>query len=250
MIPAIKAEFLKLLTVRSTYFTVLAALAIVILFAGFGGGYRIDTQNLHNPATLASESANAILFGGIILALVGLLLFAHEYRYNTILYTLTSSNSRAKSLLAKLVAVTIFAIIVSAALAIFSPFCTIIGIHIANKHLISQTFPVWPVLWRCVFVGWGYAMYAFILTAIIRSQVGSIVTFLLIPLIGEHLIMSIFKNSGKYLPFNNLQSAVNSLLPGGDTTSISMKHSVTVTCLYIAVGLLISFILFVRRDAN
>lgn len=250
MMSALKAEFQKLLTVRSTYFTVLIALVIVALFAGFGDGYRATAQNLHNPTILATESANAILFAGIIVAIVGLLLLANEYRYNTILYTLTSSNNRAKSLLAKVVAVTVFAIIVSAILALFSPLCAIIGTHLAGKHFVPQTFHIWHVLWQCIFVGWGYAMYAFILAAIIRSQVGSIVTFLLVPLIGEHIIMSIFKSSGNYLPFNNLQSVVNSLLLKGNATPISTPHAVTVACIYIAAGLFASFILFARRDAT
>src|SRR5579863_2328529 len=111
MISAIKAEFLKLLTVRSTYFIVLISFAIVALVAGYGNGYRIDSFRLHNPGILANESGNSIIFVGAILALAGLLLLAHEYRYNTILYTLTSSNNRAKSLAAKIVVVSVFAVI-------------------------------------------------------------------------------------------------------------------------------------------
>jgi len=250
MMSALKAEFRKLLSVRSTYFITLLAFVIVALFAGFGNGYRADTQNLHNPALLANQSANAVLFAGIVLAFAGLLLLGHEYRYNTILYTLTSSNNRAKSLLAKVLTVTAFAIAASALIAFFSPLSTIVGANLAGKHMVTQVFPVGRILWQCVFVGWGYAMYAFILTAIIRSQVGSIVTFLLVPLIGEHIIMGIFSGSGKYLPFNNLQSVVNSLLPRGADTSISTTHGVIVASTYIAVGLVVSFILFARRDAN
>ena len=251
MIAALKSEFRKLLTVRSTYFIVLITLGIVALFAGFGNGYQADPQHLSNPGLLVSESANGILFVGIILALVGLLLLAHEYRYNTILYTITSSNSRAKSLLAKIIAVTVFAVIASVMVTFFSPLCTIIGTHLAGKHMVAQTFPVWHVLWQCLCVGLGYAMYAFIITAIVRSQVGAIVTFLLVPLIGEHIIMAIFSSSYKYLPFNNLQAVVNSdLLRGEATSKISTAHSVATAGIYIVVGLVVSFILFARRDAN
>src|SRR5580700_1947831 len=111
MISSLKAEFRKLLTVRSTYFIVLIVLAIVALFAGLGDGFKASAQDLSKPGVLAGQSANGILFVGVILALVGLLLLAHEYRYNTILYTITSSNSRAKSLLAKIIAVTVFAML-------------------------------------------------------------------------------------------------------------------------------------------
>lgn len=250
MIPALKAEFRKLLTVRSTYFIVIVSFAIVALVAGYGNGWRAATQQLNNPGLLANEAANSMLFVGIILALAGLLLLANEYRYNTILYTLTSTNNRAKSLLAKLLTITVFAIVVCVCITFFTPICTIVGAHLAGKNLVPQTFPIWQVVRQCLFVGWGYAMYAFILTAIIRSQVGSIVTFLLVPLIGEHIIIAIFKSSGNYLPFNNLQAVVNSVLEKGNQSSISVAHGATVACIYIAVGLVASFILFSRRDAN
>jgi len=249
MIHALKAEFRKLLSVRSTYYIVIITLAIVLLVTGWGNGVKADAGTLHNPHFLASEATNAVFIGGIILAVVGLLIVGHEYRYNTILYTLTSSNNRAKSLLAKFIAVTVFALVTTAAVLFFAPLCTMVGIHLADKHLVAQTFPIWTMLRDNLFIGWGYMMYALIIAAIIRSQVGSIVTFLLIPLVGEHIVEAIFKSSMNYMPFNSLQAVANNLLPSADN-SVSTTHNVVVTCMYVAVGALVSFILFARRDAN
>src|SRR5579875_3621494 len=117
MIASIKAELRKLLTVRSTYFISIIALIIVILVAGWGNGFRADTSSLRSSSFLASQATNAVLFDGILIAIIGLLLLGHEYRYNTILYTLTSSKSRVKSLLAKVIVVSIFALIASAIIA-------------------------------------------------------------------------------------------------------------------------------------
>lgn len=247
MISALKSELRKLLTVRSTYVIVLISLILVALFAGFGDGFRANPGSLHLPGLLMSESANAIMFVGLILAFAGLLLLGHEYRYNTIMYTLTSSNRRLKVLLAKLLVISLFAVVTSLAVAFFSPLCTIIGAHLHGYHIVPQHFDYWSVIWRCAFVGWGYAVYAFILIAIMRSQVGSIVTFLLIPLIGENILGHIFKNAQQYFPFTSLQSVASSTHLGDRVAS---PHAVTVSLAYIVVGLIVSAVLFSRRDAN
>lgn len=248
MIDSIRAEFRKLLTVRSTYFIVLICLAMIVLFAGYGDGIKAPAEALRDPNWLAHESYSAISFVGLITALVGLLLFAHEYRYNTIMYTLTSSNSRLKSLLAKVLVVSKFAVVMSIVFAFFAPLCAMIGIHLAGHSLGPQTFDVWQVLWRCMFVGWGYAMFAFVLVAIIHSQVGAIVAFLLIPLIGENILGNVFKATAHYLPFMSLQGVVPT---GGPVAgAASLHHDVYVSLAYVAVGLAISAVLFKRRDAN
>lgn len=247
MIASIRAELRKILTVRSTYFILLICLAIIGLFAGYGDGFKASPQLIRDPNWLAHESYSAIIFVGLLAALVGLLSFGHEYRYNTIMYTLTASNSRLKSLWAKMLVVTLFSLVASVLFALFSPLCSYIGIQLSGNTLGPQVFPVWDVLWRCMFVGWGYAMFAFILVAIIRSQVGAIVAYLMIPLIGENILANVFKSTQGYLPFMSLQSVVPTL---STPQSQSLSHYVTVTLVYIGIGLVVSSLLFMRRDAN
>lgn len=247
MIPVIKAEFRKLLTVRSTYFIVLASLAITALFAGFIEGFRNNAASLNQPDLLATESTSAIVFVGLILAFAGLLLAGHEYRYNTIMYTLTASNRRYKVLLAKFITISIFALLTAALIAFFSPFCTILGAHLAGKHIGPQHFALWAILWRCLVCGWGYAMYALILIIILRNQIGAIVTFLLVPLIGENILTLLVKNNSKYLPFTAVQSIASPTDLGNHTTS---GHELVVVLVYVVAGLAVGAILFMRRDAN
>ena len=247
MIATLKSEFRKLFTVRSTYAIFIISLALVALFAGFGDGYKATTSGLQNPEMLMSESSNAIVFVGLILAFAGLLLVGHEYRYNTIMYTLTASNRRIKVLLAKFVTVSVFAIAAGLIMGMFSPLCTIIGTHLHHYHMVAQHFDYWSVIWRCAFVGWGYSMYAFILIFIMRNQIGSIVTFLLIPLIGESIIGHIFTKSNNYMPFTMLQAVSSPHELGNNTTT---AHAAMVALTYIVVGLIVGAVLFVRRDAN
>lgn len=247
MINALRSEFRKLLTVRSTYFIVLIAFVIVALFAGYGDGFRAETGHLRDPGLLASESANAIVFVGLLFAFVGLLLVGHEYRYNTIMYTLTASNRRTKVLIAKFLAITAFALVTGLLVIFFSPLCTIVGAHLAGKHIGPQHFDLWPVIWHCLFCGWAYAMYAFILITLLRSQIGAIVTFLLVPLIGENILGGIFKSLPKDLPFTAAQAVAQPTGLGNHTTS---GREAIVVLIYVVVGLVVSWVLFSKRDAN
>jgi ABC-2 type transport system permease protein len=247
MLDSLKSEFRKLFTVRSTYAIFFISLLLVALFAGFGDGFRGSAASLQRPDLLMSESSSAIMFVGLILAFAGLLLVGHEYRYITIMYTLTANNRRLKVLLSKFLTISIFAILTGIIVSACSPLFTIIGAHLHGNHLGAQHFDYWSTLWHCAFVGWGYAMYAFILVFIMRNQVGSIVTFLLIPLIGENIISHIFTKSANYMPFTMLQAVATPQHLGNNTTT---AHAATVSLVYVVVGLLVAAILFLKRDAN
>src|ERR1700750_3214602 len=104
------------------------------------------------------------------------------------MYTLTSTTRRLKILAAKFIAFSVFAIITGLLISFFSPLCTIVAVHLHGGVIGPQVFDYWSIAWRCAFVGWGYAMYALILVAILRNQIGAIVTFLLVPLIGETIL--------------------------------------------------------------
>jgi ABC-2 type transport system permease protein len=247
MINTIKAEARKLLSVRSTYFIIAASLFITAFFAGFAEGFKGDPKALQSLNLLSGESASAIVFVGFILAFVGLLLAGHEYRYNTIFYTLTSTNRRYKILLAKFIVITVFTALVALVVTFFSPLCTIVGAHLAGKHIGPQVFDVWPLVWHCLMTAWAYAMYAFILILILRNQVGAIVTFLLLPLMGENILMLLLKHNSKYLPFTAAQSIVSPSTMGNHTNTTQAALTVLV---YVTLGFVASTVLFVRRDAN
>ncbi len=127
MMPALKAEFRKLWTVRSTYVILAISLLLILLMAGYGEGFKADKAALHNSGLLAREITSAITALGVFGALVSILLFSHEYRYNTIMYSLTSANNRSKLLLAKILAMTGFAVLFSLVTGVISPLATLAG---------------------------------------------------------------------------------------------------------------------------
>jgi len=246
MIASIRAEFRKLLTVRSTYIVFGFALLLAVFFAFYVDGIKAG-PTVGDPGKLASEVINAINTVSILGALVGVLLVTHEYRYNTIMYTLTLSRSRTQVFFAKLIAISVFAVIFALALAAFSPAMAYLGVQVKGLHLVHQVFPVWSLLWRAVFVGWGFSMIAFVLAMIIRIQVGAFAALFLIPSMIEAIIGLLLKKNAVYLPFNSLGAV---LQHRSDLTSITYGRAALVALVYIVVGCVVAWQLFLRRDAN
>lgn len=248
MISALRAEFRKLLTVRSTYFIIILTALIVCFFAGFIYGFRADHATLASTSYLSGQITGAISAIAMLGAIVGLLLFGHEYRFSLIIYSLTSINSRTKFLLAKIAAVTCFSIVFTVAMAALSLLASIVGTHLHHLAIAPQSINFGAIWWRCLFYGWGYSMFALIIIALIRNQIGAIVAFFLIPSTVESLLSLLLKNNTKYLPF----TALNSLI-GNDqhTTITNSTHVAVITSLaYIIGGWIVAWVLFMRRDAN
>lgn len=258
MIAAIKSEFRKLLTVRSTYILLGLALLYLIFYdfyvVGFKGG--VNAGALTGPASphfimqevaRASDIAAPVLF----MALTAVLFMAHEYRYNTIMYTLTSSNSRSKTLLAKIIAITGFAIVFSLLLEVLAPSLAVLGIHAHHIKLAKQVFYYRDFIWRVLFYGWAYAMIGVLLPLFFRNVVASVAALILLPLTIEPLIgLLLNTNQQQYLPFTALAGVLNTGIIKTGPGVISAERSALAALVYIVVGWVVGWLLFLRRDAN
>jgi len=250
MIASIKSEFRKVLSIRSTYVILLIGVALNMLFAFYVTGWQLDKESLMSPTFMGSQVVSSVSALGLFAGIIAILLVTHEYRYNTIMYTLTANKSRTQVLLAKLVTLTVFALIFTAFFAILSPLLSLLAIHIRHLELGAQDFDAWNLAWRSLLSGWTYVIYGFVLAMIIRVQVGTIAALLLIPTV-EPLIGLVLKQKQAYLPF----MALNNLLTvggegGAPTNSLSDHRAAAVVGVYVVVGLLVAWFLFLRRDAN
>jgi ABC-2 type transport system permease protein len=250
MIAALKAEFKKILTLRSTYIIFIACVAITFLFAFYGDGYKADTHSLQDPHKLATEVSNAIMFLSSIGGLVGLLLVTHEYRHNTIIHTLTASNSRSRVFIAKFIAVSLYAIAFSVFMGALSPLFSYLGVHLSGRTLSPQQFSLWSLAGQALFVGWGFMAMAFIIASIIRNQVGAIATVLLAPGPIIAILGLIFRHSQDYLPYNSLNAVFGQGMGGQAAVKISVSTAMAVSLIYIVLGWLVAWWLFIRRDAT
>jgi len=249
MISAIKAEARKLLSVRSTYFIFAITLALMIFFLFYITGWRAAPADLHNPATLAVAIASAVNAVSIFAALAALLLFTHEYRYNTIMYTLTAANNRNKVLAAKVLVVSVFALVFTGVVILLSPLLVEIGLHAHHLTLVTQILPWHSLLWQCLFFGWGYSMAGLVLAGLIRNQVGAIITLFVGPSTIESLLGLLLKKNTVYLPFTALHNVIGQ---GRDITqgTITPVHAAYVFGAYLLGTWIVAWALFLRRDAN
>ncbi len=246
MIAAIRAEWRKLFTVRSTYVLIILSFLFLILVEFYAKGYKAAGADLHNPHHVADGIIIALNSLPVVLgSIVAILLMTHEYRYNTIMYTLTAVNSRSKVLLAKILAISAFAAVFTFALMVVAPLLIYLGVHAHGNSLAAQTIPYGDLLWRCLFYGWTSILAGLLLAVLIRNQIGAVVALFVIPSL-EQIATLLLKNNAVYLPF----TSSNAVLVSPEKGSLSYGHAAMVFSAYLVVGWVVAWILFLRRDAN
>lgn len=253
MLASLKSEFRKLLTVRTTYWITILAALFVCFIAFYFEGWRLDATTLHDPNQLAGDVTGALNIT-IIGAVIAILLVTHEYRYNTIMYTLTASNSRNKVLLSKFLVASLYALALTALIGVLSPVMSYLGIHAHGHTLVHQVLNYRDLAWRSLFYGWGYGMAGFLLAVATRNQVASIVTLFIVPSVVESLIgFLVLKHNSIYMPFSALSQVLNGPAgTAGSPTSSTMSpgKAAGIYAIYLVVGAIVAWVLFLKRDAN
>lgn len=250
MIPTLKSEFRKLFTVRSTYVITLVVLLLVAFMNFYLEGYKGNTGS---PASTLETTAlqevisNAAGIGALFLAIIAVLFMAHEYRYNTIMHTLTANTRRTTVLLLKMFAVAVFGACFGLMVVLFGVGMYLLGVQLRGESLHSQDLSLWTSLGKVVLYYIGYALIAVMLAALMRAVVGAIAALLLIPTTIEPLIGIVLKDNAVYLPFAALDTIMGASLMQGSLTS---NAAIGVSAIYLAVFGVITWLLFLRRDAN
>lgn len=250
MTASLRAELRKLLTVRSTYVITLLVALFVSIIAFYFEGWHLSAADLRQPTQLAGDvtgGLNVVVFG----AIVAILLMTHEYRHNTIVYTLTSSNSRSKVLFAKFIAVSVYALFLAALIGTLSPVMSYLGVHAHGHSFAPQTLHYANLAWRSLFYGWGYGMAGLLLAVLTRNQIASIVALFLVPdVVEQTLAFFLLKHNSAYMPFSSLTQVLNGPSTGPTSSTLSAGKAAGVYCIYLVVGWIVAWVLFLKRDAN
>ncbi len=247
MIPTLKSEFKKLLTVRSTYIITTLVLFFVGFIAFYVEGWRLDAMQLATPNMLSSNIFGALSLS-VSAAVVAILMIIHEYRYNTIMHTLTNSNSRSKVLLAKIITISCYSIVLTILIGAISAILSYWGVHAAGHSLGHQVLNYGDIIWRSLFFGWSYGMAGLLIAILLRSQAGSLVVLFIFPAIVEPLLSQLLKTNSTYLPFTSQAQVIGNQSVTG--ASISPLRGALVFSSYLLIGWIVAWILFLRRDAN
>jgi ABC-type transport system involved in multi-copper enzyme maturation permease subunit len=186
----------------------------------------------------------------IFVGVSALLLMAHEYRYNTIMYSLTLSNSRTKFLASKLITVFIYITIVSAIYSLLGLGGLILGTHLGGQPLPHQDINVLHYVLKSVFACVAYGLFGLLFAVLLRTLVAAIALLLLGPGPIEALIGLVLKHNAQYLPFTALGQVTASTEMVKSNGYLTPSKSALLVVFYLAVSWLVAWLLFLKRDAN
>jgi len=244
---AFKAELRKIMSVRSTYVWLLATFAMSVLLVGFWiYGYKDVEHAGQNTDAMVKMMLNGIGISGVFMTFPLLLLVGHEYRYNTILYSLTSAKHRFSLFFSKLAVGLFLAVVWVALMAALSCGAFFVGQYFHHGATLPQVLPSLETILRSLAYVTGSIAFGFVIAAIVRSMIASIVIFLLMPSMVEQLLSLVLKDGARFLPF----TALSNLLPSANTGNpATITNLITVTAYAVGFGI-VAAVLFWRRDAN
>jgi ABC-type transport system involved in multi-copper enzyme maturation permease subunit len=262
MMPSLKTEIKKLLTVRSTYFLMLGFLLLGAFFTFYVHGFRADGEAgslSSDPLFVAgsiTQIATVLSLGSVFVAL---LLLGNEYRYNTIVYTLTAINSRNKVLASKILAsvglVFIYSVVST---AILLPLVWA-GAAAAGHSLPHQDINLLAFFAKVVFYCEAFSLVGLLFITLMRNQIGAIVTLLVVPNTVESILTLLLKKNAVYLPFTALQQVIQPQTLQGATAhasgdllagSLSPVKGALVFLAYLVAAWIVAWYLFLKRDAS
>jgi len=197
MLTLIRAEALKLGTVRGPWLLLAAGPALVI--AGISG-LVVSGGDLHDPAMQAKALAHVGLTSIFALAF-GILAVAGEYRHKTITDTYLSTPARGRVIVAKLVVYAAFGALAGAA-------STLVGVAVAAAWWSGKGASfAWGDTAMWVTIGGGIAWNAAFaamgvgLGALIRNLAGAIAAALAWIALIEAIVGQLIGNLARWLPF-------------------------------------------------
>lgn len=257
MIAALRSEWRKLWSVRSTY-VILMLMVLFIALGGFLAGGYLASGPVDNH-----KLVNGVLGGTMniipqLTAITAILLVAHEYRYNLINYSLTLTNRRSKFLLAKVMVVTIFTVLVTMAGIALTMGLTYLGMRLKGTAIPHQDLMIGTVLWRSVAFSLSFTLLGLSLIVLIRNLAAAIIILLFGISILEVPLSLLLKQKAQYLPTTALSQVLQPILPPEQlpqnnpfvTSTLSPLKGLGVFSIYLVILWIVTWVLFLRRDAS
>ncbi len=247
---AVRAEFTKIRTLRSTTWTLLATIVGTLLVT------VLATSNIHRKGIIGpqafdptNQSLTGLAIGQLTIGLLGILLITGEYGSGTIRSSLAAIPRRPLLLGAKVIVIATLSLVVSEILALACFF--------TGRSILSGNAPIAslgdPGVLRALLMAGAYlallGMFGLGLGVIIRHTAGAITTFVgvifLLPVLLQPL--HAHSNPGRFTPEPILANSVAAVVrqPG----QVSPGVGFALMCLYCAVTLGVGMLLLHRRDA-
>jgi ABC-2 type transport system permease protein len=255
MTDALRFEWVRISTLRSTYWLIAGALvlnAVVALTVALTSDGTYDSAHVATVVTGGGPFA-PVPFVAVFLAVIGILATGHEYRYGTIQPTLTTVPRRSTLLAAKLTVVAVLAPVVTVVSMLVDAVIALLiwgGVPGLTAQPLAEALPGYVVLVLL------WTVLGAALAQLFRGVPAALVVILVVPLIVEQLIYSLSYVDAlrwlapvvKFLPFTAGQRLL-SLGGQGDVEFFTRWASGGVFAIFVAIILSVAWTLFTRRDA-
>jgi hypothetical protein len=252
---AMAAEWIKLRSIRSTLWSLLAAVGICVGLAALLCWAYVHRFNHLDPAERLRLDATLHSLRGIFLAqlaigVLGVLFIGSEHGTGMIRATFAAVPQRRTVLIAKAIVLGATTLVVG---AVAAPSAFFVGQSVlASKHVeasLGDPGVLWAVVGGAVYFP-AIALLAFALGAIIRRTAGAIATLfglvLVLPILAEALPSPWNHDVSKYLP-GGAGQAMFSVRPREEL--LSPGSAALVLAAWVAGLLAIALVLVTRRDA-
>jgi ABC-2 type transport system permease protein len=252
MIDALRFEWVRIRTVRATYWLIAAALAlnvaVAFLVAYVTRDDPLDPELVGAVAT-GGGPLSPVPFAAVFLAVIGIFATGHEYRYGTVQPTLTTVPQRSTLLTAKLLVLGVTAVVVTAVSLLVNVLVALL-VWGEVPGVMSQALPGYLVLVLL------WTMLGAALAQLFRGVPSALVVILAVPLIVEQLVISLsfvpaldwLAPAIKFLPFTAGQQLV-ALRESTEVEFLARWASGGVFAVFVAAVLAVAWTLFTRRDA-
>jgi ABC-2 type transport system permease protein len=255
---AVRSEWIKLCTVRSTYWTLLATVAAMIAFGALLSAAYVRHYTAASPAVRAAFDPAAYSLSGFFLAqlatgVLGVVIITSEYATGSIRSTFTASPQRGTVLAAK-AAVFGGAAAVTGIASAFAAFLTGQAI-LARRHIgtnLGDPGAIRPVIGAGLYLA-VLGLLALGLGTLIRRTAGAIAAviglIIVLPVLVQGLPLSWQTAVSKYLPSAAGQAVIGRTKFAPPGQLLPPWTGFAVLCAYTAAALIAAAITLNRRDA-
>jgi ABC-2 type transport system permease protein len=254
----LRSEWTKIRSVRSTYWTLFALLAVSVgIGAAISGGTAASWSHTTaaDRATFdATQASIAGLFylGQLVIVVLGAMVFTAEYSTGMIRTSLTVMPRRVTMYAAKAAVFAVVALVVTlvaAFIAFFLGQSLLASTH--ESATLSQPNVLRAIIGSALYVTL-CGLFAFAAGAILRHTAATITTIIgllfVIPILVHLLPHSWYIDVERWLP-DAAGRAISATIPGQDPNLFSPWSQFAVFAVYAAVLLVIGAVLFRKRDA-
>ena len=240
----VRSEWAKFRTVRSTYWSLIAAVAAMV---GLGAIISVAQSGHQAGFDPVSSSLSGVLLAQLAIGVLGVLFVTSEYSTGMIRTTFTAAPQRRSVIAAKAAVFGAVALVVGIVTSLVT---FLVGQAVMSTHGVSLTSPgaLRSVIGVGLYLGL-LAVFAVGLGTIIRSTAGAIASvfglILVLPAVAVALPTSIRDSVDKYLPGNAGQAIFHTIR---GSSSLSPWAGLGVFALYAVAALATGLVLVGRRD--